>query len=255
MLCYMHEASPYGYLKVGHKVILPDNLARMVGATLPEVEGLLKDLEDAEVFSRDENGHIYSRRLIRDEEIRRTRAAGGFKGGNPLLKSGMKDNHTEVERLTSEDKQKPTPSSSLSSSSSTQDNTSSELPFEEPTRFSDDTTEYRLASLLRESILTHLPNARAPKQTPSSLAKWSQEMDRLLRIDGRTVEDVEDMIAWSQTHDFWRTVILSAKKFREKWDTMDGQRRRSHTSPQTFVKPASRPIDEFDWSAHLKETL
>lgn len=86
MLCLMHEGSPYGYLKVGHKVIHPATLARMVGATLPEVEGWLDELESAGVFSRDENGCIYSRRMIRDEEVRAARAAGGAKGGNPALK-------------------------------------------------------------------------------------------------------------------------------------------------------------------------
>jgi len=50
MICYMHEGNPYGYLKVGDKVILPDNLARMVGQTLPEVEGWLSELSQAGVY-------------------------------------------------------------------------------------------------------------------------------------------------------------------------------------------------------------
>ena len=40
MICFMHEGKPYGHLKVGDKVILPDNLARMVGETI-EVGGNL----------------------------------------------------------------------------------------------------------------------------------------------------------------------------------------------------------------------
>ena len=31
MICLMHEGSEYGFLKVGKKVILPANLATMVG--------------------------------------------------------------------------------------------------------------------------------------------------------------------------------------------------------------------------------
>ena len=46
MICYMHEGTPYGYLKVNNKVILPTNLARMVGLTLQEVEGYLEELKD-----------------------------------------------------------------------------------------------------------------------------------------------------------------------------------------------------------------
>lgn len=85
MLCLMHEGAPYGHLKVGSKVILPVNLARMVGITLPEAEGYLDELNCAGVYSVTAEGTIYSRRMARDEEIRAKRAAGGIKGGNPAL--------------------------------------------------------------------------------------------------------------------------------------------------------------------------
>jgi hypothetical protein len=110
MICLMHEGSVYGYLKVGNKVILPNNLARMVGATLHEIEGWLAELEDAAVYSKDGEGCIFSRRMIRDEEVRESRAAGGIKGGNPALLD-------RKERLTSKDNQNPTPSSASSSAS------------------------------------------------------------------------------------------------------------------------------------------
>ena len=112
MICYMHEGNPYGHLKVADKVILPPNLARMVGETLEVVEGWLEELRHAGVYDLAEDGSIYSRRMIRDENLRQTRAAGGKLGGNPNLK--VKD------KVNQEVKQKPTPSSS-SSSSSTKD--------------------------------------------------------------------------------------------------------------------------------------
>lgn len=116
MLCYMHQAEPYGYLKVGQKVILPTTLARMVGSTGDEIEVLLVELQEAQVFSRDPDGCMFSRRMIRDEEVRLARAAGGVKGGNPDLKRKGKVNQPTPERLTSNDNQPPTPSSSSSSS-------------------------------------------------------------------------------------------------------------------------------------------
>lgn len=113
MICFMHEGSPYGYLKVGEKVILADNLHRMVGETLEVVEGWLHELELAGVFDVD-NGIICSRRMIRDEELRQKRAEGGKLGGNPNLKDKVKVN-LKVEQ---EVKQITTPSSSSSSASS-----------------------------------------------------------------------------------------------------------------------------------------
>lgn len=109
MICYMHEGNPYGYLKVGNKVIHADNLSRMVGEPVELVEAWLHELLDAGVYDIDD-GAICSRRMIKDENLRNIRAAGGKLGGNPLLKDKSKDNHKV--------KQKITPSSSSSSSSS-----------------------------------------------------------------------------------------------------------------------------------------
>ena len=118
MICYMHEGNPYGYLKVGDKVILPPNLARMCGLTTQEVEGWLEELEEAGVYEVDEEGAIFSRRMIRDENLRAVRAAGGKLGGNPNLKDNHKVNLKDKPKVQKKDKQKPTPSSSSSSSSS-----------------------------------------------------------------------------------------------------------------------------------------
>ena len=114
MICYMHEGNPYGHLKVGDKVILVDNLARMVGETLDVVQGWLEELEQAGVYDLTSDGVICSRRMIRDENLRNIRASGGKLGGNPALKDKGKVNLKVVQ----EDKQIPTPSSSSSSSSS-----------------------------------------------------------------------------------------------------------------------------------------
>lgn len=94
MLCYMHEGQPYGYLKVNHKVILSVNLSHMTGVNLEVIEVCLKELLEAGVCSRAADGSYYSRRMVRDEEIRQKRAQGGVLGGNPVLKKGeKKDNH------------------------------------------------------------------------------------------------------------------------------------------------------------------
>jgi hypothetical protein len=112
MICFMHEGNPYGHLKVGNKVILPSNLAGMVGATLQDVEGWLNELHLSGVYELGEGGEIYSKRMVRDEILRNKRAEGGKLGGNPALKVNHEDNF----KVEIEDKQKPTPSSSSSSS-------------------------------------------------------------------------------------------------------------------------------------------
>jgi hypothetical protein len=114
MICFMHEGSPYGHLKVGDKVILPLNLARMVGDNSDLVADWLLELSQAGVYDTTKDGVIFSKRMVRDENLRQIRAAGGSKGGNPALMDKGKVNLEVI----SEVKQKPTPSSSSSSTSS-----------------------------------------------------------------------------------------------------------------------------------------
>lgn len=77
LLSFMHEAEPYGHLRLnGHDVGI-EALGRMVGIPAKELQRYLSELEAAGVFSRTEAGTIFSRRMVRDEVLREKRAAGG----------------------------------------------------------------------------------------------------------------------------------------------------------------------------------
>jgi hypothetical protein len=84
MLGLMHMGIPYGYLTVQMKDTvegypLPD-LAAWIGRSLDEVAQAFAELDAKGVFSRDPiTGHVFSRRMVRDEDIRRKRAEGGKK--------------------------------------------------------------------------------------------------------------------------------------------------------------------------------
>jgi hypothetical protein len=55
---------------------------------------------------------------------------------------------------------------------------------------------------------------------PKITQTWVTDMDRLLRLDGRTEAEVEAVIDWCQADPFWRSNILSPNKLRAKWDTL-----------------------------------
>ena len=67
--------------------------------------------------------------------------------------------------------------------------------------------------------------------------RWHDAMDRLIRIDGYTPEQIRQVIDWSQGNEFWAPNILSAPKLREKFDTLKGQmlndRNRQASRPKT----------------------
>jgi hypothetical protein len=86
MLTLMHEAEPYGHLIVNGRAPAISRLARMLGGGLEEVTQLLDELEEEGVFSRTEDGTIYSRRMVRDYAKAARDKANGGTGGNPNIK-------------------------------------------------------------------------------------------------------------------------------------------------------------------------
>lgn len=121
MMCIMHECVPYGYLAVNGQAMSSAQLARLVGESERSVRNWLIELKAAGVYSVTDDGIIYSRRMVKDERLRNTRAESGRLGGNPVLLN-HKDNHkvNGIDNLGPNlgGKQSPTPSSSSSSSSS-----------------------------------------------------------------------------------------------------------------------------------------
>lgn len=111
LMCVAHESDEYGTLSINGKPMTEQQIARAVGESPALINKLLAELEASGVFSRNESGSIYSRRMIKDERLRNVRADAGRLGGNPNLLNQMdkqKVNHTSKQSLT--------PSSSSSSS-------------------------------------------------------------------------------------------------------------------------------------------
>jgi hypothetical protein len=122
MLDVMHEGDPYGHLAAGGEAIEPEELSRLVGLEVSQVDAGLKELERRKVFSRTENGIIFCRRMVRDEAKRSLHAEAGKMGGNPnlVVKRKVKPKvKTEDKGLfESQGNQKPTPSVAVASSPS-----------------------------------------------------------------------------------------------------------------------------------------
>lgn len=104
MLCIMHQAEPYGYLIIAGKVPTDEQLSSIVRVPVEELQKLLLELSENEVFSKKKSGVIYSRKLARMVEKSRKSQENGAKGGNPKLgkateKIGKNDSRLS-ERLT-----------------------------------------------------------------------------------------------------------------------------------------------------------
>ena len=69
ILSYMHEGEPYGHFTIDGRVPELPDIARLVGSPVKDVRLAYAELERHGVFSRDEKGIPFSRRLVRDREV------------------------------------------------------------------------------------------------------------------------------------------------------------------------------------------
>lgn len=59
------------------------------------------------------------------------------------------------------------------------------------------------------------PNFKQPDSQ-----KWAKHIDLMVRIDGRTPEDIEKVIQWCQSDSFWMNNVLSTEKLRKQYDAL-----------------------------------
>lgn len=114
LLTIMWESEPRGKLMLNGRPMPEEALARLLGLDNQTVNQTLTTLLEYGVASVEpDTGVIYSRRMVRDEQIRMVRKEAGKKGGNPNLV-----NQSSKQTPTIRDKQNPTLSVSSSVSSS-----------------------------------------------------------------------------------------------------------------------------------------
>ena len=78
-----------------------------------------------------------------------------------------------------------------------------------------ETHHLELAKLLYKEILHNNPQHKKP-----NLESWANDFRLMMEIDKREGKEIQELILFSQSHDFWYKNILSAGKLREKYDVL-----------------------------------
>ena len=99
MLCIMHQAKPYGHLIIAGKVPTNEQLSSFARIPIDELQKLLLELSENEVFSKKKSGVIYSRKLVSMAETSRKHQKNGAKGGNPKLGKTTENNEKNKQPL------------------------------------------------------------------------------------------------------------------------------------------------------------
>jgi hypothetical protein len=86
LMCLMHSSERYGHLELAGKPMTAEQLARLVGESAKDVKRWMAELTDNGVCSTTPEGVLFSRRMVRDEDIRNRRAEGGAAGAEHGVK-------------------------------------------------------------------------------------------------------------------------------------------------------------------------
>ncbi|WP_243299115.1 hypothetical protein [Bacillus litorisediminis] len=88
-------------------------------------------------------------------------------------------------------------------------------------KFKYEHSDMKLAELLFNYIQDNGDGANKVKSP--NMEKWANEIRLIRERDRKTHEQIKKSIEWSQNHHFWKTVILSPSKLREKYQQMSLQ--------------------------------
>ena len=111
-----------------------------------------------------------------------------------------------------------------------------------------ETHHLQLANLMYKEIKRNNPNAREP-----NLEDWANTFRLMMERDGREGKQIQDMILFSQRHNFWYKNILSASKLRKQFDRLLLEM--NDNKKQTQVKQEQFRPDSVDLSGLYDEFM
>ena len=82
-------------------------------------------------------------------------------------------------------------------------------------KFEIESEEYKLAEYLYKAILKNDKKYKKP-----NLDNWAIHIDRLIRLDNRSEEEIKRVIDFATNDDFWKANILSTKKLRKHFSKL-----------------------------------
>ncbi|MFK4760330.1 helix-turn-helix domain-containing protein [Microbacterium sp. ZW T5_45] len=103
-----------------------------------------------------------------------------------------------------------------------------------------------LCALLAELVVANGHKVGKVGQT------WRAACERLIRLDGYSVEQIEWMIRWSTSHEFWAANIRSMPTLREKFSTLVLQAKRDASRHQA-QSPTARANSVMEMGRRLAE--
>lgn len=104
--------------------------------------------------------------------------------------------------------------------------------------------EYQCVDMIIKSCIETFPNSKVPT-TSSEKKKWALDIERMKRLDKRSEAEIIEALTYATTDTFWKSNIRSAKKLREKFETLIMQSRAKARGLQMGTKPRSMTTEQY----------
>jgi DNA-binding transcriptional MerR regulator len=123
--------------------------------------------------------------------------------------------------------------------------------------FPPDSFEMVCVEKLIKSVIEQFQGAKVPDTTAAKI-KWCEHIEKMKRLDHRTEAEIQEVLKFAITDQFWKTNIRSTKTLREKFDTLIMQSRKHKGTGAAKSKPnqfQSFPQREIDYDALVLQQL
>jgi phage replication O-like protein O len=132
--------------------------------------------------------------------------------------------------------------------------------------YAEDSTYFKMANYFHENVSAVAKEAGVEHLVKkANLQSWADDFRKLLEIDEVDKRLAKEVMDWVTTDSFWKTNVLSAKKFREKFSDLAIKMKASQKPKQPVTKKQADPRvkdiefqkfladggnpDDFDWGS------
>ncbi|MET3507059.1 replication protein [Halalkalibacter oceani] len=126
-----------------------------------------------------------------------------------------------------------------------------------PKKYDEDNTYYKMAAHFWKLVTAVAKDAGVEHLTrKANLQSWADDFRKLVELDG--VDDkklISDVMRWTTSHTFWRTNVLSAKKFREKFAELAIKMKAEEQGQQQKKHPSHYQTDNRDYEIALNKWI
>lgn len=118
----------------------------------------------------------------------------------------------------------------------------------------EDSDEFRLAKLLSDLILENNPNNKSSiSAKKDNYQKWSDTIRLANQEDGRSFQQIEYLINWSQKDDWWFKTIHSPSSLRKNFDKMADSVKEKKNNSKSVSKPNFNNQPSFQNNPSIKQ--